>query len=162
MHRQCQGAASEAQLRRGVPEAGPRLPRHRGVPEGDAQTKRLGRTALRRSEGLARAAPVSVAGAGEGQRRGVADRGGTESEALAELAGVGAPPVSEWSRWRRPPGTPAPAGSAALTTAHRLDRFGRPHSTASGLPFFNRQVWLPALLQMAAFWVSVNVPRRDE
>jgi len=52
-----------------------------------------------------------------------------------------------------PPTSVAPAVRGVARTASWLT----PTSAAG-----SRNVWLPALLQMAAFWVSINVPRRDE
>ena len=51
-------AACPPLLRRGLPRPRARLPRDRGLPEGDAQAAGLGRAALRRSQGLARLTPV--------------------------------------------------------------------------------------------------------
>ena len=92
------------QCGRAVPRPGARLPRHRALRQGDAETQGLGGAPLRRGQGLARPAPLPPAGAGEGQRRGAADRGGPKPEAIAESPGLGPPPVAEWGSRGDPPG----------------------------------------------------------
>ena len=112
---------------------------HRGLPEGDAQAPGLGRAAVCRGQGLAWLTAVPAARLAERQHRGAADRGRPEPEALARPDRLGATPVSKWSCWGRPLGPPAPAGSSALTAAHRPDQLEQLHRPARPLAFFNRQ-----------------------
>ena len=104
----------------------------------------LGRAALRRGQGLARAAPLPPARAGEGQRRGAADRGRAEPEAAAQPRGLGTAPVAERGGRGRPPGSPASparAGPDAMTATLLTVPFGRRHGSAHRVPFFNSCSW---------------------
>ena len=92
-----------------VPGPGARLPRDRALRQGDAQAEGLGRAALRRGQGLARAAPLPAAGAGEGQRRGAADRRRPEPEAPAQQAGWGRRPWPSGAAGVGLPATPVAA-----------------------------------------------------
>jgi hypothetical protein len=88
--------------------------RDRGVRQGDAQTQGLGGTALRRGQGVARLATVSIAGSGEGQHSRVPDRGGSEPETAAQQTRVGAAPMTERSSRNRAPDQPG--GQLRVTT----------------------------------------------
>src|SRR4051794_2522078 len=95
---ECTDSAKGRQVKRSFDEA--YLERVRGYHatkefEGHAQTQSLGGTPVRRSQGLAWAAPLPPAGFGERQQRGAADRRRAEPEALAESPGVGTAPVPE-------------------------------------------------------------------
>src|SRR6185437_12256537 len=79
----------EPLLSRGVDGSDARLPRNRGVPEGDAQAEGVDRAALRRGETVARDATVPAPGIAEGEHRGAVHRGGAESETLIECDGLG-------------------------------------------------------------------------
>jgi transposase len=124
MHYGEAGSAHQPPSRRGVPGSGARLPPHRVLRKGDAETPGLGRTAVRRGQGLARAAAVPLAGSGERQWGGTADCRRAEPQALAELAGLGAAPVPERSCGHRPAGAVTSAWSGAVTALDHPDQFG--------------------------------------
>ena len=63
VHRQRPRPDRAPVLLRGVSRAGARLPRDRGLPEGDAQAAGVGRAALRRGQGLARVTAAPAHGA---------------------------------------------------------------------------------------------------
>ena len=67
------------------------LSRHRGISEGAAQTRRVGGTALRRGQTVARLALLPVAGPLEGELRRLTDSGGTKPKAMAQQDRMGAP-----------------------------------------------------------------------
>src|SRR5215216_5779121 len=92
LHRQRTGPPGVSVLPRRLSGAGARLPRDGGVPEGDAQAGGLGRAAVWRGQGLARPPPLPAARAVAGELRSTLDRGGTESQALAQPDGMGTPP----------------------------------------------------------------------
>ena len=136
------GATAPPQRRRGLPGAGARLPRDRALPQGDAQTARSGssRCSPRRRTGTG--CGDSGCGAGEGQRRGAADRGGTEPEALAESVGLGSPPVPGRSRRSRPSSPPVQFGPRTMTVTRYPDQLAGIPGTASRLAFSTRRVVL--------------------
>jgi hypothetical protein len=102
--------------------------------EGHAQTHS---PPVRRSQGLAWAAPLPPAGAGEHQQRGAADRGRAEPEARAESPGVRTAPVPERRGRRHPAGAPIPASPGSVTTLDRPDQRSLPHGTAPDPPPFS-------------------------
>ncbi len=85
VHEKSEGALAESQPPRGVPPKGASVPRHRAVPQGPTQTRRVGRAALWGGQGVARFEEVQAQEAGEGERRGP-DRGlGTEHKASTNV-----------------------------------------------------------------------------
>src|SRR5919202_5775865 len=102
-------------LLRRVRRAGPWLPRHGDLSEGDAQAQGVARAPVRGGQAVARAAPVPPARAGQREYGRAADRGRAEPQALAGRDRLGAPPWPE----REPGGhrSGQPAGLARhLTT----------------------------------------------
>ena len=85
-----------------VPGEGAGLPRDRGLQEGDAQAEGVGRTPLRRGQGLARPAATSLTRAGEREHPGAPDRRGAEPEAFLGSDGLGAASCPVWQP-RGPP-----------------------------------------------------------
>jgi hypothetical protein len=138
---ECTGGRGGRSVHRSFDEA--YLERVRGyratepVPEGAPQAAGLGGTAVRRGQGLARAAPLPAAGAGEGQRGGIADRGRAEPEAAAEPRGLGPPPVAERGGRVGLADPRADADGLRLTHPANLHRRGQRRTIRHLTPFFN-------------------------
>src|SRR5215210_8648992 len=85
VHAGRQRARGDAQLRRGTPRKGARLPPNRALREGVAQAQGVGGAALRGGQGVARFSEVQAKGAGEGQLRGPHDRLRSKRQAATDL-----------------------------------------------------------------------------
>src|SRR3712207_924956 len=103
VHGQQAGSPTPSLLLGSVSGASARLPRDRGVPDGDAQAGGVGGAALRRGEGLARPAPLSVTRAVESELRGAPGSSGAEPQTMALQDRMGTAPRTGWE-----PGAPPP------------------------------------------------------
>src|SRR4029078_13526835 len=83
LNREREGAATHAQLRRGLPGSGAPLPRDGGLQEGDAETPGLGGATFRRGQGVARATPAPLTRLAEREHPGPAGRERAESGTVA-------------------------------------------------------------------------------
>jgi hypothetical protein len=126
--------AHQPQPRRGLPRPGPGLPRHRALRQGDAEAQGLGGTALPRGQGPAWPAAVPLAGAGERKYPSPTDRGGPESEAVAEQVQPRPALVAQRGRRGGPPGG---ATARHLTGVNETRPAIRLCSVSHPRPFFN-------------------------
>ena len=129
--------ARQPESRRGRSGPSARLPHDRALRQSDAQTASLGRTALCRSQSVARLASVPLARVGEGQRRGAAGRRRAEPEAPAQPVGLGTTTLPERRRRSRPPAAIASGNPDAIIAVLHSDHIAGTLGIASLLPFFN-------------------------
>jgi transposase len=150
VHAGRQRACAHAQLRRGAPRKGPRLPRDHILREGVAQAQGAGGAHVRGSQRVARDEALPSQEALAGERGGYGDRRGTEHKATAHVLGQGIEEVGAGrgpaasgtdllGEWPTPPAQP----SSEIHTAPRTffnglgcsPKFGKEFSEEVGTVF---------------------------
>ena len=126
VHCQWPGPTDPPLLSCRVPGPHPWLSPDRRLPEGNAETRRVGRAVVWRGEGLARLAPLPLTWPVEGEQRSALGGGGTKPQAVARQDRLGTAP-----RTHRPPRSRASRPSRLRSCRHYLATHAPPHPSFS-------------------------------